>query len=111
MARTYGNLATDASNKAIQAGNSIQTSDATASPNNSPLAFTSAVTTLVVPINALELVVTPSTALQVSELVAMGTYNVISAGTTMAFGVAGMSKFYIKADSSSGTLQFYFVIV
>lgn len=111
MARTYSNLARDASNAVIQAGNSFQTSDATASPNTSPLSYTGSVTTLVVPINALELVLTPSTALRISELVAMGTYNVISAGTTMAFGVAGMSKVYIKQDSANGTLQFYFVIV
>lgn len=105
------NLFRAGSHEPIQIGNSFQTSDATASPQNSPLAYSTVIITIAVPVNAVELIVNPSTAMRISELPAMTTYDVIAALSKESIPVAGMNFVYIIRDSSNGTLNFRFTII
>src|ERR1035437_4953490 len=91
-------LVIDQNAEAVQVGSSFVTVDATASPQASPLAFSSAVITIVPPDNAVEFVVAPTAALRVSELVGMGSYDVVAASTKESIPCARMSAIYIKRD-------------
>lgn len=105
------NLPVDASRRAIQVANSFSTADATASPKNSPLAYSNSVITLTVPDRAVQIVMKPSTALRVSEAVGMSTYDVIAANAVENLPCAGMQSIYIVRDSADGTLSFKFLSV
>lgn len=107
----FSNMPRDASRQVIQVSNGIVTQDGTASPQTSPFMYTTGVTTLVVPANAVELVLAPSTALNLSEIVGMSRYFIIGANTIQAIGCAGMGNVYIAANTTGGTLSFYFVTV
>lgn len=101
----------DANRIGVQAGGSFVTSDVTGTPQTSPLAYTNAVITIVVPDNAIECILNPSTALRVSELVGMAQYDVIAANTKESIPCAAMQNIYITRDSVSGTVGFRFTIL
>jgi len=111
MAKDYGTLHRDDNQVEIPTGTSIQTFDATASSQDSPLAVSNSVITIAIPTNAAEIVFKPSAAMRVSEVVGMGTYFVVAADVTHAFGVARMDNIYVIRDSGDLTLNFYFVLV
>jgi hypothetical protein len=114
MAKTgtpLNTLIRDDNTTAVQIGSSIQTSDATATPQNSPLAFSNTVITIVIPDNAVEFIVAPSKDLRVSELANMSTYDVVATGTKEAIPCARMQNIYIVRDSADGTLNFRFTLV
>ena len=111
MAKNYGSFVKDDNNESIVTGNGIQTFDSTASPKNSPLAITTGTTTLAVPSNAAEVVFNSSVALRISEVSNLATYFVIGASTTIAIPVGRLDNIYVAGDSSSGTLQFYFITI
>lgn len=59
----------------------------------------------------MRLVLTPSTALRVSDDPAMGRYYTVPAGIESQFDVTLMSAVYIQRDVASGTLNFVFATV
>lgn len=112
MPKDFERLNRDDNKVPIMTGVGIATQDATGTPQKSPLAFTTGVTTIEVPTNAAEIVLKPSVALRISEEATVSDrYFVIGAGTTMAIGVADTDTIYVAGDSASGTLNFYFVTV
>jgi hypothetical protein len=108
MAKNYGSFAKDKNQVVIDIGTKFTTSDATSSPQNSPLAITTAVTTIAVPTDAAEMVIMGTVALRVSEIVGMTTYDFIPANQREVIPVARMDNVYIKADSTTGSLNFRF---
>ncbi|MFA5037064.1 MAG: hypothetical protein WC479_07810 [Candidatus Izemoplasmatales bacterium] len=109
MAKNYSNIPKDGSARVIPVASGIKTEDATSTPQESPLAYTSAaVITIEVPENAAELIIKPSTDLRVSEEVAMGSYFVADGGSVHVIPVGRTDQIYIKGDSADGTLSFYF---
>lgn len=111
MAKAFGNLAREIAGGVLQCPTKFSTVDNSGTPKNSPLAYSSSVITLTPPDDAVQLILTPSTNLQVSELIGMGSYYVITAGATHAMPVASMAAVYVKRDSADGTLNFRFVRV
>jgi hypothetical protein len=83
----------------------------TPTPLASPLPYLAAIITLVPPDNAVRLVLTPSTALRISDDLAMSRYYVVPAGVETSFDVTLMSSVYILRDTASGTLNFQFATV
>jgi len=97
-----------------QAG-SIVTSDASGSANTSPLSvseYSSAITTLTVPDNALNLVLsTSNAALRIGEDSGLSTYYTLPANAAnYKIPVAGMGLIYMGGDAGTVTVQFYFEI-
>lgn len=107
----FGQLPRDSGGDVIPSATKFVTQDATGSPQISPLAYSSSVITLVVPDDALQLILAPTTDLRVSEDVAMGRYDVVTAGSKEAFAVALMQNVYIKRDAVDGTVRFRFAKV
>lgn len=105
------NITIDGSRKSVQTSGSFAVADATGTPIVSPKAYTNSVITLVVPDNAIEFVVAPSTALRVSDAVAMTNYYVVAASTAESFPCAKMQNIYITRDSADGTAQFRFNVL
>lgn len=106
----FGNLPSDGKSS-IQVGNGFVTADATGSPNNSPLVYTSSVTTILVPQGAIQMSLLPTTDLRISEVVAMSTYDLIKANTKEIVPCAGLKTMYIKEDASDGSVYFKFIFV
>jgi hypothetical protein len=95
----------------MQAATGFVTRDGTATPLNSPLAYLTTTLSLTVPDNAVRLVLTPSTALRISDDPGMARYYVVPAGVEASFDVTLMSSVYILRDAVSGTLNFQFATV
>ena len=106
-----GSLPRDRNGIAIQVGFSFSTSDATGTPQVSPLAFSTAVITIVVPDTAVEMVCMPTTDMRISELVGMAQYDVIKANIKEVIGCAKQQNIYIKRDSADGSLNFRFTLL
>jgi len=104
-------LVRDDNNVAVPIGSAFQTTDNTSPEVTSPYTYTTAVTTIVVPDRAVELILAPTTALRVSELSAVTNYYVITAGSAETFPCARMQNIYIRGDAAGGTLNFRFVLV
>lgn len=105
------NLVRDGSTGAIQIGSTFQTNDATGTPLVSPLTYTTGVTTLIIPDNAVEIILAPSTNLRVSELQSMAQYYVIPSGQAEALGVSKQTNVYIQGDSAGGILSFRLTVI
>lgn len=106
-----GNVSRDGSRIAVQAGGSFTVADATGTPKTSPLAVSSAVITITVPDNAIEMIINPSAAMRISDTVGMTTYDVIAANTKESIPCAKMQYIYIVRDSGDLTLNFRFTIL
>ena len=111
MAKDYDTLARDDNRVPIMTGSGFETQDATGTPQTSPLSYSSSVITIAIPENAAEVVLLPSTALRVSDIVGMTRYFTIPADTALALGISKMDNLYIVRDSADGTLNFYFITV
>ncbi len=111
MAKAYKNLKRDASHEPMQVAKAIQTYDATAVAQASPLAYSSNVVTIAIPTTAAEMVCRPTTNMEVSELVAMGSYFTVEGGVTTIIPCANTDTLYIKRESADGSLHFYFHLV
>lgn len=107
----FSNLPTDGRKTPIQVGNYFTTLDATASPQASPLSYSSVVITIVVPQGAIQMVCFPSTDMRISEVSNAANYDIIPAGTKEVLSCAQMSKIYIVRDSADGSLRFKFIFV
>lgn len=103
-----GLLPRDHSGTSIQTAANFRTSDSSVTPKVSPLAYSSAIITLSVPDEAVQLILKPSTDLRVSEDAAMTRYYVITGGAAEAFSVALQQNVYIRRDSADGTVNFRF---
>ena len=112
MSKAYSNIVKDASSRVMQVASGIKTEDATAIPQESPLAYTSAaVITIAIPTNAAELIINPSTNLRVSEESDLASYFVADASAFHVIPVGRTDNIYIKGDAVDGTLNFYFHII
>src|SRR5690349_7150145 len=114
MAKDFSRLKRDDNQVPLMTGTHIQCFDETSGTAlKSPLTYTNlAITDLVIPSNAAEVVLLPSVATRVSEDADMSSgYYVQPASTIQAYGVAGMDHIYLLGDAASGVLQFYFVLV
>ena len=107
----FGLLGRDNRGTPIQTACRFATQDASATPKTSPLAYSSSVITVTVPDNAVQLVVSPTTDLRVSDDPTMTRYDVIPAGAREALAVALMASVYVRRDSADGSLRFRFVAV
>jgi hypothetical protein len=108
LSRVIGRLVPDGNMKPLPFANSFVTQDATATPVGSPLAMTGSTQTLVVPDNAVEIVINPSTAVvQVSEDSSMSVYFTVPVDTSQSFPVVAQQHVYLKGTSSD-KVQFYF---
>ncbi len=107
--KSYGNLSKDGSARVAQVASGIATQDATTVAQTSPLAYTAAaIITIAVPTNAAELILKPSTDLRISEQSTMVRYYVMDGGSEKVVPLGRTDNLYIKGDSASGTLNFYF---
>jgi hypothetical protein len=96
----------------MQTATGFSTQDATApTPNHSPMAYLTTVIALRVPANAVQLILTPSTTLRVSEDSRMTRYCLVASGTQGTFDVTLLQNVYIAQYASPGTLQFRFATV
>lgn len=105
----FGMLGRDARGVPVQTACGFATHDAGSTPKTSPLAYSSSVITLVVPDSAVQLVLSPSTGLRISDDPTVTTYDVIGAGSKEAIPVALMQNVYIRRDTTDGTVTFRFV--
>jgi len=108
MATITAAMQQDSSGNNIQITAKFVTEDGTGTPKTSPYTYTTSVTTFVVPDDAYEFVVTPSTGLFISEDVAMTNYDKIDADTKEVFPCIKMTNIYFKGSSSGGTAHFRF---
>jgi hypothetical protein len=96
----------------MQTANAFVTEDATApTPISSPLPYLTTIIALVVPGNAVRLIMTPSTTLRVSEDPEMNRYCLVASGTQTSFDVAALKNVYIMGYASPGVLNFRFATV
>jgi len=87
--------------------NQIQTIDATASPNASPLTVNTTAT-LLVPLNAVSVTIISTTnAVQVSEDSTESAYFTLPAATAMTFPCARQANIYLKTGGST-VVNFFF---
>src|SRR5882757_484085 len=111
MAEVYGFLGVDSNGVPLQTPTKFVTQDVSGTPKNSPLAYSSSVVTLTVPDDAVQLILSPTTDLRVSDDVAMARYDVVVAGSKEAFSVGSMASVYIVRDTADGSVRFRFVKV
>ena len=111
----FGNMVNDGSHNAMLIGAGPQTVDISASPIASPATISnSVVTTLTVPLNAAQVVflaATNTANISESDNTVAGHYFTIPTGTQVSVDVTRVSVLYLKANSSSSTLSFYFNVV
>jgi hypothetical protein len=107
----FGILARDGRAQIMPFATAFTARDASATPLNPPLAYLTTTITLVVPDNAVRLVLTPSTALRASDDAAMSRYYTVPAGVESSFDVTLMQNVYVLRDTASGTLNFQFATV
>lgn len=106
------NLPRGGSHEIIPVGNYFETTDATGTPQTSPLAYSGAtVYNLVVPQGAIQLTLMPTTDLRVSELSDVSKYDLIKANTKEIIDCASMANIYLKEDSADGSVYFKFIFV
>jgi hypothetical protein len=95
-------------------GSSFVTTDATASPQVSPITVSSTAINFVVPANAIQMVISNNAnALRISEVSTVtGNYYVLPASTTNFFiDCSRMTNIYMIRDSADVTVQFMFVLL
>lgn len=107
-ATPLGALTRDDNNTAVQSANGFATSDATASPQSSPISYTTGVVTIVVPDNAIECILMPTTDLRVSTDSGVAAYDLIKANTKESIPCTRTQNIYVQRDASNGSLYFRF---
>jgi hypothetical protein len=111
ITRRFGRLGREARGDALQTATTFVTQDAGTTPKVSPLLYSSSVITIAVPDDAVQLVLSPSTDLRVSEDPSIAHYDVVTAGSKEALPVVLMQTVYIQRDTVDGTLFFRFARV
>lgn len=113
----FGNLRNDASRNALTGvvANGPQTVDISGTPVVSPATVSnSAVTTLTIPLNAVRvnfLAATNTVNISESDNTVAAHYFTIPTGVQVSVDVALTSVLYLKANTGSSTLSFYFDII
>jgi len=108
----FGNIQLDGSRRGLTGspGNGMQTTDATGTPQKSPLAITTGTTTIQIPTNATTITLVGSAAMNISELSSMANYFTLPTGVVQTISVTNQLFLYVTT-ASTGTLSFYFEIV
>lgn len=102
-------LIIDENRNPVNVGSGILTTTGT---QLSPLAYlTASSIALNIPDTACELILRPTTDLNVSEDSTFASYMTVSTGITQCIPIAKMQTIYIKGTTADGTLNFYFVTV
>lgn len=106
----FGGSITDGNRVALNGfPNQMQTIDATASPNTSPVTVNTTLT-LVVPLNAVSVTIISTTnAVQVSEDSTQTAFFTLPATTARTFPCARLANIYLKTASST-VVNFFFDI-
>ena len=113
----FGGLAVDANHIGMTGalGAGPQTADATGTPLTSPLTVSnSAVTTLLVPANAVQLnLIAATNTVNISEADATvaSKYFTIPDGAQITIDISRCSTLYLKANTGSATVSFWFNVV
>lgn len=108
---SLGPLVKDSNNHKVQIGSGFTVADVTTVPQTSPLSYTTGVVTIVVPDRAVEMILSPTTDLRISDTVGVATYDVIKANTKESIPCARQQNIYLQRDASNGTLNFRFTVV
>lgn len=104
-------LPKDANNVMVQTARGFVCADDSGSPKSSPYSATTTEATIVFPSNAVELVITNTTQDLRIAPVATGTasaYALIPAGTGEVIQMGEGGSVYIKGDSATAVVSFYF---
>lgn len=106
-------LLKDKNNNLLHVSRGIQTCDGNSSPKSSPLSVGSgAATELQFPTQAAELVILDTDgALQISEDSSMTRYAVLPANSSVPLQASAGGSLYLKGDSGTVTVQFYFHVL
>lgn len=107
----FGPLARDGHGGSLQTATKFGTQDASDPPKTSPLPYTSVIITLVMPADAVQLILAPTTDLRVSDDPAMGRYDLVTAGSKEAFPVALLTNVYLRRNTIDGAVHFRFARV
>jgi hypothetical protein len=111
----FGGMVNDGNRNTMLMGAGPSTSDATGTPQTSPLTVSnSAVTALLVPANAVQLVITAITnTINISEAdpTVAANYFTLPTGLVLTIDVARCSTLYLKANTGAATVSFYFNVV
>lgn len=113
----FGGITVDANRVAMTGATASgpQTSDATGTPLTSPLTVSnSAVTTVNVPLNAYKVtLITATNTLNISEAdsTVASKYFTLPVGTVLEIETAQCSVLYLKANTGSATVSFFFSVV
>ncbi len=103
-----GTLPQDTSHLPIQITSGFTTVDASSTPKKSPLSYTTGITKIKVPTEALSIDIAPSTDMRISEDPTMSSYTIVPKDCEVEFGVAEMVYIYVAGDLAGGTLNFRF---
>lgn len=110
----YGNQPVGGEKQALQHGNGIQTSDASATVINSPQTLGTTAVTLTTPDSGLQLTITnygSTNDIYVSELSSFDSYDVIAPGVSRTYDVGNQLLTYVKGSAASASGSFYYTIV
>lgn len=107
----FGRLGREARGDSIQTATLFVTRDASGTPKNSPQPYSSTVIALVIPDDAVHLILSPTTDLRISEDPAMVSFDVILAGAKESLPVTLMSTVYLRRDAVDGVVYFRFAKV
>lgn len=112
MSEFSSSMSQDTNDVSIPVATSFQFRDATATPQESPLALTDSITTIAVPTNAAEFVIIPAVAIRigVDSSLANG-YAVIPANTPFTYGCARTRSIYVRDNGTNGNLNFWFNLI
>lgn len=75
---------------------------------SSPVAYAGTAVTVTTPTNTIDVSITPTTDMLISEDSTMSSYYLIPANSEKVIGISRMTTFYIKQSASSGSCYFSF---
>jgi len=104
-------LLRDLQGNAVQIGSTFSTQDESGTPKTSPLSYSSTEIEIVIPQRAVEMILSPTSDLRISEVTGMARYDIIQGGTKEALCVAKLDSLFIKRDAADGTLRFRFTFI
>lgn len=107
----FAGMPDDGNHSAMPYASGVQTSDNTGTPVTSPVALSTATTTLTVPLNAGSVIFYAAAATNVSEVSNMASYYTIPAGGSLTVDCARMGKIYVAAVTGTPALSFLFRII
>jgi hypothetical protein len=110
--KKFAGLKRDGNAAPIPAANDFATSDATATPITSPVAFTATTPiVLTAPENAAEITIIATADLRVSEDPNLTHYDLFPANTRASIGIAARETVYLRGDTASGNAYFRFTLI